>query len=210
MKWTTFLLPSIVIAGMLSSHSAFAIDCNPKAQVHQQRLANIQLAVQLNNYIPSMDERAFVLCMLPEKEDRDAFTQRVNALVTAQAQRQAQQEAQRKAAIEAHNRPQSPQEQAQAKWNCEHTISENDPAREAGMAYCLAASRANPHSNCAAGNLPCGTENERLCYNPYAGQRCVNGDVTGTAGGRPWADAFLSKRFPLPNGRYAVSGAYAT
>lgn len=147
-----------------------------------------------------------MLCMLPEKEDKQAFEQKVNNTKAAQAAQRAREEAQRRAAIEAHNRPASPQEQAQARLHCEQTI--RGPARDAGMAYCLAAWKANPHARCAAGNLPCGTVDEGLCYNPYANQRCVNGQtISVNSSFPPWAEAFLSGKIALPNGRYVFASA---
>lgn len=196
----------LAFVALMSANYVHSASCNPKAQVHQQRLANIQFAMQLSNYIPTIEEEQFVICMLPEKEDRDAFEQRVNSLRAEQARAQAQEEAQRRAAIEAHNRPASPQEQTQAQLKCENTVT--GPAYDAGIAYCLSAYKANPHSRCAAGNLPCGTVDEGLCYNPYANQRCVNGQVTGVNSTfPPWAEAFLSGKIALPNGRYVFASA---
>jgi hypothetical protein len=61
--------------------------CNPRAQVHQQRAATIQQWMELNNYIPNPQEEAFVLWMLQEKEDRQAFTEHVRVMRVREQQR---------------------------------------------------------------------------------------------------------------------------
>jgi hypothetical protein len=151
-----------------------AASCNPRALVHQQRLANIQLSLSFGN-IPSPDDEQFVLCMLPEKEDQQAFQQRIRQLKDERRAQQQREAEQRRQAIIAHNRPQSPEEQARAQAQCAQIVQEGGELRNAGVAYCLAAWKANPHSKCVGDNLPCGSENEVLCYAPYASQRCVNG-----------------------------------
>lgn len=207
-KWITW---AAVAALFLSSNIAHAVSCNPKAQVHQQRLVNIQRAVSFGQ-IPSGDDEQFVLCMLPEKEDQQAFKQRVQQIKNQQQARQQQEAEQRRQAIIAHNRPQSPQELAQAQSFCTNFVREGGTARDAGIAYCLAAWKANPHSRCGGGNLPCGSENEGLCFNPYANQRCVNGRVTnittviGVSAPSPWVESLPIQITKLSDGIYAEVG----
>ncbi|TAM61101.1 MAG: hypothetical protein EPN49_07600 [Rhodanobacter sp.] len=210
-KWITC---AAAAALFLSFNNAHAVSCNPKAQVHQQRLANIQMAVSFGQ-IPSADDEQFVLCMLPEKEDQQAFKQRVQHVKNQQQARQQQEAEQRRQAIIAHNQPQSPQELAQAQSYCGGIVREGGAARDAGIAYCLAAWKANPHSKCAGGNLPCGSENEGLCYAPYASQRCINGRVTSappntpTDGGwavSPWVESLPIQVTKLSDGIYTEVG----
>jgi hypothetical protein len=69
----------MVVAALLStSLSASAASCNRNARVHQERLQNVMSMVQQGGDISRADVD-FVLCMLTEKEDKDAFQQRVNA-----------------------------------------------------------------------------------------------------------------------------------
>ncbi len=203
-KWITC---AAVAALFLSLNIAHAVSCNPKAQVHQQRLINIQSAVSIGQ-IPSADDDQFVLCMLPEKEDQQAFKQRVQQIKNQQQARQLQEAEQRRQAITAHNRPQSPEEQARAQAHCADLVRESGELRIAGMAYCLAAWKANPHSMCGGGNLPCGSEINAPCYTPYAGQRCASGRVTG--GGAfnvsPWFQNAPVQITKLADGIYAEVG----
>lgn len=95
-KWITC---AAVAALFLSLNIAHAVSCNPKAQVHQQRLANIQTAVRVGQ-IPSADDEQFVLCMLPEKEDQQAFQQQVQQnRIQEQARQRQEVEQRRQAAV---------------------------------------------------------------------------------------------------------------
>jgi hypothetical protein len=203
-KWITCAAVAVLF---LSFNIAHAVSCNPKAQVHQQRLANIQMAVSFGQ-IPSADDEQFVLCMLPEKEDQQAFRRQVQQLKDQLRARQQQEAEQRRRAIIAHNRPQSPEEQASAQAQCAQLVQESGELRDAGVAYCLAAWKANPHSMCGGDNLPCGSADERLCYAPYAGQRCVNGQVTGNGAVAvaPWVENAPVQITKLADGIYTDEG----
>jgi hypothetical protein len=203
-KW---IACAAVAALLLPFTIAHAVSCNPKAQVHQQRLAAIQTAVSFGQ-IPSADDEQFVLCMLPEKEDQQAFKQQVQKTRNQQQARQQQEAEQKRQAIIAHNRPQSHEEQARAQAHCTSLVREGGELRNAGVAYCLAAWKANPHSSCGGDNLPCGGEMNAPCYAPYAGQRCINGRVTG--GGAfnvsPWFDNAPVQITKLADGIYTDEG----
>lgn len=57
----------------LVSFNSYADDCNRKAQIHQEKARKIINATANDGYLPRKEERDFVLCMTPEKEDKDAF-----------------------------------------------------------------------------------------------------------------------------------------
>lgn len=57
-----------------------AITCNRRAQSHQARARNIYMMTTEFHHIPSQEDEKFLLCMLEEREDKDAFQRRVREL----------------------------------------------------------------------------------------------------------------------------------
>lgn len=105
----------LALAGLSISASSFAANCNPKAQVHQQRAANILTQLQFGQ-VPTAADQDFMLCMYSEKEDKDAFRARVQRLIAKQqaaaAQEAARRQEQQRQAIE---RERAAQQAAQEK-----------------------------------------------------------------------------------------------
>lgn len=160
------------------SFNSYAASCNKRAAVHQSRAQNIQMQVQMLGYIPTTEEEEFVVCMLEEKEDKDAFRQRVQGLRNQQRAAQEREAAQRRqAAIEAA-RPASPAEQQRHKAICDavNHWPQGSDNRASFQQYCMSLWAAEPHSSCTPSmfgdNLPC----EHRCFDPKT-EVCQNGRI---------------------------------
>jgi hypothetical protein len=190
----TFYLGLAGVVGLALSFNTYAASCNPKAQTHQQRLVNIMQSMSIGGSAvgrtPTPDDEQFVLCMLSEKEDRDAFEQRVQAMRARDAARPAQEAAQRQ---QEQQRAQAWQRQhdadvaksqaafagREAKWQACGNLAGNRQsyARNDFLMSCKSAWEQAPNANCGANTIPCGGQ----CVDPNTQgthvPSCVNGQI---------------------------------
>ncbi|MBI4996796.1 MAG: hypothetical protein HZC22_07835 [Rhodocyclales bacterium] len=68
------------VAMLLLSSNAVAISCNKNAAVHQSKARDIHFKVMEVGQTPSQEDEEFVICMMDQKEDKDAFRRRVAKL----------------------------------------------------------------------------------------------------------------------------------
>lgn len=105
------LSAALVTAAIFFAAPSLAADCNPKAITHQQKAAQIRSFVDVGGLPPQADQD-FLICMLQEKEDKDAYRQRIQKAKAEHAAAEARQAAEQRAAVE-RAAAQKRQEQAQ-------------------------------------------------------------------------------------------------